>query len=109
MGMILLYIYRDNGDIGVLSVLGLWPTLDVFTYGGRLGVPFTGRGVIVNVEQVPEVGGVGYQAEGLTIVIICMYMQVSLGSSVLVRRKPYISLNDAVRNCPLYAFPFYST
>ena len=33
----------------------------------------------------------------------------SLGSSVLVRRKPYISLNDAFRNCPLYAFPFYST
>ena len=64
---------------------------------------FTGRRVIVSVEQVPEVGGVGYQAEGLTIVIICMYMQVSLGSSVLVRRKPYISLNDAVRNCPLYA------
>ena len=63
----------------------------------------------MNVEQVPEVGGVGHQAEGLTIVIVCMYMQVSLGSSVLVRRKPYISLNDAVRNCPLYAFPFYST
>ena len=48
---------------------------------------------------------VWYLGELLQVVLcICR----SLGSSVLVRRKPYISLVDATCNCPLYAIPFYS-